>query len=140
MGREVRRVPANWEHPKDEKGHYIPHHEHFPYDQEEIEEGLRDGWLSNEPPNYGCKVMPQWSDAERTHFQMYEIITEGTPISPVMESPEALSRWLADNETTFGKGATYEQWLSTIDRGWAVTMVMVPGKGLIRGVEGLHKK
>lgn len=24
MGRELRKVPANWEHPKDENGHYIP--------------------------------------------------------------------------------------------------------------------
>ena len=24
MGRELRKVPANWEHPKDEKGQYIP--------------------------------------------------------------------------------------------------------------------
>ena len=24
MGREVRRVPANWKHPKDEKGHFVP--------------------------------------------------------------------------------------------------------------------
>lgn len=97
MSREVRRVPASWEHPKDEKGHYVPHYKHFPYNQEEIEEGLRDGWLDNNPPNYGCDVMPQWPEAERTHYQMYESVTEGTPISPVMESPEALARWLAEN-------------------------------------------
>ena len=24
MGREIRQVPANWEHPKDENGHYKP--------------------------------------------------------------------------------------------------------------------
>ena len=24
MGREIRRVPANWEHPKDERGNYKP--------------------------------------------------------------------------------------------------------------------
>ena len=34
---------------------------------------------------------------ERTHYQMYETCTEGTPISPVMETPENLARWLADN-------------------------------------------
>jgi len=39
----------------------------------------------------------------------------------VLDSPEALASWLADNEMTFGKGATYEQWLSTIKRGWAFT-------------------
>lgn len=24
MGREVRRVPANWQHPKNVEGHYVP--------------------------------------------------------------------------------------------------------------------
>ena len=116
MSREVRRVPASWEHPKNEQSHYVPHYEHFPYNQEEIEEGLRDGWLDNNPPNYGCDVMPQWPESERTHYQMYESVTEGTPISPVMESPEALARWLADNKASAGPyaTATYDQWLVMI--------------------------
>lgn len=119
MSREVRRVPANWEHPKDENGHHIPHHQHFPYIPEEIEEGLRDGWLDNIRPNYGCHVMPQWPAVERTHYQMYESITEGTPISPVMESPEALARWLTDYKALAGgyETATYDQWLSVIKAG-----------------------
>lgn len=62
MGREVRRVPANWEHPKDERGNFIPLFSSFTYNEAEIREGLRDGWLKNEPPNYGCDVMPQWPD------------------------------------------------------------------------------
>ena len=140
MSREVRRVPASWVHPKNEKGHYIPHHKHFPYDQEEIEEGLRDGWLDNSLPSYGCDVMPQWPDAERTHYQMYESTSEGTPISPIMETPEALARWLTDNSASAfaGMGATYEQWLSTIKRGWAVSMVNTPETGPVSEVEGLH--
>ena len=122
MSREVRRVPASWEHPKNEQGHYVPHHEHFPYNQEEIEEGLRDGWLDNNPPNYGCDVMPQWLEPERTHYQMYESVTEGTPISPVMESPEALARWLADNKASAGPyaTATYDQWLAMINTGSSI--------------------
>lgn len=136
MGREVRRVPASWEHPKDEKGHYIPHDYH--YNQEEIEEGLRDGWLDNDPPNYGCDVMPQWPDAERTHYQMYESITEGTPISPVMETPEALAHWLADNEASAGPyaTATYNQWLAMIKAESSVSFEMNRATGdIMSGVE-----
>lgn len=119
MSREVRRVPASWEHPKKETGHYIPLNEHFPYSQEEIEGELRAGHLKNDPPNYGCKVMPQWSDAERTHYQMYESVTEGTPISPVMETQEALACWLVDNKVSAGPyaTATYDQWLAMIKVG-----------------------
>ena len=38
--------------------------------------------------------MPDWPDSERTHFMWYETVTEGTPISPVLPSKEALVRWL----------------------------------------------
>jgi hypothetical protein len=129
MGREVRRVPENWEHPKDENGYYIPMHERFVYNAAEIKEGLREGWLSGDPPYYGVAVMPQWPDAERTHLQMYEDTTEGTPISPVMDTPENLARWLADNRASaFGRDtATYEQWLATIKRGWAPSAVVING-------------
>jgi len=142
MSREVRMVPANWEHPKDEKGNFIPLLSSFSYNEEEIKEGLRDGWLKDEPPHYGCNVMPDWPEAERTHYQMYESTSEGTPISPVMETPEDLARWLADNNASAfaGVGATYEQWLATIKRGWAISAVSAPGKGIISGVEGLHGK
>lgn len=34
--------------------------------------------------------MPDWPEAERTHYQMYENTSEGTPISPVMATPEDL--------------------------------------------------
>ena len=119
MSREVRRVSASWEHPKDEKGHYIPMDVHLPYSEEDIAEGLRDGSLDNDPPNYGCDVMPQWPESERTHYQMYETVTEGTPISPVMETPEALARWLTDNKASAGPyaTATYDQWLAMIKAG-----------------------
>lgn len=117
MGREVRHVPADWQHPKDAGGNLLPLHERFCYNAEEIKEGLRDGWLDDEPPNYGVGVMPDWPKSERTHIQMYETTSEGTPLSPVMKTPEELARWLADNNASaFGaKYATQEQWLSRIN-------------------------
>jgi hypothetical protein len=126
MGREVRRVPKDWVHPVDEKGRLIPMREKFPYIEEEIEEGLRDGWLVDEPPHYGVKLMPDWPKEERTHLQMYECTTEGTPISPVMETPEALAEWLANDEANAGASmtATYERWLGIIHAGSAPTMAI----------------
>lgn len=59
--------------------------------------------------------MPQWSEAEATHMQMYEDTSEGTPISPVWsaDDPAGLARWLVSNRVSmFGGGVgTYEQWL-----------------------------
>ena len=86
MGRNVRRVPPEWEHPVDKNGEFEP------LFQDE---------------------MPQWSEDEATHYQMYEETTEGTPISPIMETPEALASWLYENEVSWCGSitATYEAWL-----------------------------
>jgi hypothetical protein len=84
--------------------------------------------------------MPEWPESERTHLQMYESTSEGTPISPVMETPEQLARWLADNgASAFGDmTATYEQWLETAKDGWAPSGMMIGGV-MMSGVEGMTK-
>lgn len=137
MGREVRLVRADWQHPKDARGVDVPLLGDFNYTPEEVQEGLEEGWLSGEPPHYGLDVMPDWPEAERTHLQMYETCSEGTPISPVCATAEELARWLADNgASAFGnRTATYEQWLATIRRGSAVSAVFTPSTGFRSGVE-----
>jgi hypothetical protein len=82
--------------------------------------------------------MPQWPTEERTHWQMYETTSEGTPISPVMESPDALADWLATHKASAfaGMPATREQWLATIKRGWAASAILGP-MGMVSGVAGL---
>lgn len=168
MGREVRRVPPEWVHPESPDGGYIPlfdnlsaalarwHQECAQWQrgytscypegwdlksESEIAQGCADfaEW-SGECPD-PADYMPDWPREVRTHLQMYETCSEGTPISPVMKSPEELARWLADNNASaFGNmGASYEQWLSIIKRGWAVSAVGTMGKGLVSGVEGLHQ-
>ncbi len=88
MGRMVRMVPRNWEHPKDKLGNIVP-----------------------------LSEMPDWDESEKTHYQMYEIVTEGTPISPPMETLESLAQWLVENGA-YACGdstATYEEWLGIIN-------------------------
>jgi|SRR5688572_23881289 len=152
MGREVRRVPANWEHPRDGV-HLIPLHDGYKtriaeWDLENTKwkEGLRSDWKGGWQPigdhyrgmNYAGYAgrrprkkdyMPDWPTEERTHYQMYETCTEGTPISPVMESPEQLARWLADNGASAfgGQTASYEQWLGMIGEGSAPSAALVGG-------------
>ena len=82
--------------------------------------------------------MPDFSDRDPASLGwcMYETCSEGTPISPVLGSPEELARWLADNgASAFGYStATYEQWLNVCRGGWAPSMVAMPGVGLVSGV------
>ena len=168
MGREVRRVPANWQHPKKPGGEFIPLYEgcdvtalqaKWDADEKRWNSGLApdyasgddngEPWVAKVPEDRGpwseysgrrpveSDYMPNWPEEMRTYLQMYEDTTEGTPISPVMETPEELARWLVNNNASaFGyQGATYEQWLATIRRGWVPSAVWTPGKGLVSGVE-----
>lgn len=163
MGREVRRVPADWSHPKNAEGHYIPLHG-TSYAQRMTEwetgyakwqQGYRESWkdpsgwqLRSADEQYPYEewagdrptpedYMPDWPDMQRTHYQMYEDTTEGTPISPVMETPEALAQWLVDNNASAfaDETASYQAWLAICRGGWAPSAVYTPQTGLISGVE-----
>lgn len=163
MGREVRKVPPDWQHPKvyrygEEK--YQPMYdtsfkeaeadwladfdriragEMTELEKECYPEGLM-AWANDESPPNPKYYMPDWPDEERTHFQMYEDTSEGTPISPVMEGPEALARWLAETgASSFGHStATYEQWLPICKGGFAPSMVIAGGRAL-SGVEAMSE-
>jgi hypothetical protein len=92
-------VPKDWQHPKDSSGDYIPLFQ----DDDLMEDG-------------------DW-------FQMYETTTEGTSISPVIDTEENLARWLTDNRASAcgSMTATYEEWLRMIKVGWAPSFVMFNG-------------
>ncbi len=155
MGREVRRVPKDWEHIGGALygGSYAAEALRWDIEAEQWERGFvsnYDGtwepkedrtctfeqWNGRRP--VASDYMPDWPASERTHYQMYETCSEGTPISPVMETPEELARWLADNDASaFGNmTATYEQWLATCLRGSAPS-AMVTGTAMESGVAAL---
>lgn len=144
MGREVRRVPADWQHPKDSStGRYIalyPGDRYEPRAAEFMEIANRDG-LQAAIDECGAPdkndFMPDWPESEKTHYMMYEDTSGGTPISPAFPTPEELARWLADTgASSFGSNtATYEQWLRIAQGGWAPSAVYTPQTGLFSGVE-----
>jgi hypothetical protein len=163
MGREVRKVPGDWHHPKDSNGYLVPLRDggHDAFSEADTEwdcaweawqrgithdlegnaekvdprcQGMTYTMYAGARPNPD-DYMPSWPESERTHVQMYETTTEGTPISPAFETPEALARWLADNgASAFGtQKASYEAWLATCKYGHATSMVL-DGKDLHSGV------
>lgn len=163
MGREVRRIPPGWEHPKDARGHHIPLLE-GPFSKRLAEweegavkwaEGLRTDWHGGwKPLDHEQRAMtftewhgerpkaedymPEWPADEATHLSMYETCSEGTPLSPGFATPEELARYLADHgASAFGaETASYEAWLATARRGWAPTAIGTD-TGLQSGVEAL---
>jgi hypothetical protein len=71
-------------------------------------------------------------------WQMWETVSEGSPISPVFQSPEGLAWWLAETGASVGglRTASYQQWLAMIQVGWAPSLV-VDSDGVKSGVQAV---
>ena len=140
MGREVRKIAPNWEHPKSDDGNYLPLYEGYREDAADFMELANDKGLQEAVDYMSCPdkddYMPDWEEGEKTQLVMYETTTEGTPISPSFNTPEELAQWLAANgASSFGSStATYEQWLTVCKGGFAPSAVL-SSSGLKSGVE-----
>ena len=157
MGREIRKVPGNWEHPRCDMPYGRNVHKPLmdgyneavadwdagkaAWDRGEVRDWAiypKVGWVpidgsegdsfeewDGERPKQEDYV-PDWPEEERTHFQVYETVSEGTPLSPAFATKEELAEWLVENghrEVTFGERLTFEKWMRFIDAGWAMSMV-----------------
>lgn len=138
MGREVRKVPADWQHPKDARGRYVPLLGHT-YAEELRRHAARDPAKYSADEYFGLiglpsDYMPEFENA--THLMIYETCTEGTPITPAFATPEELARWAADNgASAYGsETASYEAWLAMIREGSVVGAVIVNGT-IVSGVQ-----
>lgn len=78
-------------------------------------------WKATEPP-------------EGDGWQLWETVSEGSPISPVFGSPEGLARWMSSPAYTWGAASPmrYEDALWVVHAGWSPTF-MVSAGGLVSG-------
>ncbi len=68
-------------------------------------------------------------------YQIWETVSEGSPISPAFSTPEDPARHMATTSWGSDHGTPYETWLEFIrGPGWAPSMVMMDGK-VMSGVE-----
>lgn len=155
MGREVRMVPKDWEHPKREDGRFIALYDsdfkscaeewdkecakwnagNFPdYASEESKKMSYSEWEGDRPDKED--YMPSFSKDSKTHYMMYETCSEGTPISTAFETPEELAKWLFETgASAFGhQTGSYEGWLRVARGGFACSAVL-DSNGLRSGVE-----
>lgn len=76
------------------------------------DEQAADEWTKTEPP-------------AGDGYQIWETVSEGSPISPVFATPEELAQHLAGKPWGADKGSSYEDWMRFINGpGWAVSIVM----------------
>ena len=97
-----------------------------------------------QPPGYQCNELPSWFHVREKDYgwQMWENTSEGSPISPVCDTPETLARWLVENKASAfgGRTATYDEWLAAIPEGYTPSGIYTPQTGLISGIEGASLK
>jgi len=96
MGREVRRVPANWDH--------------WSYSDQPLFDNFRaklarwvehnDKWNQGFELNYTTKQWEPIADKYKNISYSEYDTTEGTPISPVMATEDDLIDWLVDNKAS----------------------------------------
>ncbi len=172
MGREVRRVPATWEHPRNSMGHHIPLRTgDFPMVASQWDEGRvkwEEGFVRTHDNRPGAAqwrprdafvraqdyeewagprplvetYMPGWPVEQRTHYQLYETTTAGTPLSPPCATTKELAKWLADHHASAGPGftATEKEWLTMIEGSGSSSIFHVVKGRTVSALKPLKKK
>lgn len=83
------------------------------------------------------KKYDEWKEIEPpagNGYQIWETVSEGSPVSPVFYRPEDLAQWMVKNDTSITKDTGYDGWMKFIlGDGWAPTMVGI-GNQLMSGV------
>lgn len=123
MGREIRRVPPNWEHPKKEynryvRGTYQTVMEYKPMHDQPFAPAMDEWyatWKSWETDPEGrakhdCDYFewngsppdpeyyrPDWPEGSATWYQAYQTVSEGSPVTPPFATPEELVDYLVKN-------------------------------------------
>lgn len=92
----------------------------------EEHKAAHEAWTSTEPP-------------EGEGWQLWETVSEGSPVSPVLDSAEALAVWMSDPERG-DRWVPHESAAAFIAAGWAPSFVSTAETGLVSGVEfvGYH--
>lgn len=141
MSREIRRVPKDWEHPKKRNGSFQPM-----YDDDFATEAEK--WISNfllwqkgEHPEQDPNYKYYWEidtppdplyyhsfSSDPTHYQIYETVSEGTPVSPVFETEDQIYEWL------IGRGVSEKAARNFVRDKWCISGMFSPETGFVSGM------
>lgn len=153
MGREIKRVPIGFSIPLEKTwwGYLLPPIWCQACDGKGTSPKIICGFKQHDDTwhtfeSYDCpvcggdgKVCPRVEVPEGPGYQLWETVSEGSPLSPSFETPEELARWLADNNASSGGRTTetYEVWLAWIKGpAWSPSFVVGPG-GIQSGVQAM---
>lgn len=153
MGREIRRVPANWQHPKYSEetahnprliGEYIPLREGYEAALADFKKSIETLGLGPAIDEWGGGPQSddyvQYGGAPCDWFQVYETVSEGTPVSPPFATPEELVEYLVQKGDFWSQkrgepGYSRKAAEAFVGSGWAPSTVIKNGKAM-NGIEG----
>lgn len=151
MGREIRMVPANWQHPRNAFGHYISmFNQTFEsacaeWDTKKAKwdagerpdycakdyDGTFDDWYGERPddPSY----YRPWKDEEAVWVQVWETVSEDSPVTPPFATKAELIDYLAKHGDDWDQKRGDKPWPRKaaeqfVEAGWAPSMVVQDGK------------
>jgi len=169
MGREIRRVPKDWQHPMQDCPHspwnggcsisklnsgkcYCPiYDEDFDTALEEWVSGYElwkngkhedqeNGYDGSYWDHYGKPPRPdlyreKWKE-EPLCYQMYETVSEGTPVSPVFETKAELVEYLVRHGDYWDQGRGDGGWdrksaEGFVDREWVMSGMIMPDSTIL---------
>lgn len=81
-----------------------------------------EAWERTEPP-------------EGDGWQLWETVSEGSPVSPVFADAEGLSWWLTGEDAGLARCSTIEGARTFVKAGWAPSMMASAETGVVTGVE-----
>lgn len=186
MGRELRRVPPNWQHPQEDKYNPfkgITETRYKPLFDEAVDVAWNEWWEEFEKwkaiegdrvrAEYGeadypkdqpyaafCAwhgsppdpdyYRPAWNEGEATWFQVYETVSEGTPVTPPFETQDELIVYLMNHGDFWDQSRRKEGRSSlncdpwsreaaekfVLGTGWAPSLVSIGGQ-VMSGVDAM---
>ena len=159
MGREIRRVPADWEHPKVSKLDRQTRsmvEDYQPLFDRSFSEEAREwmdkaiAWYKGVDPDCAehkathpfywqwagmppdpAYYRPEWT-SEPTHYQVYETVSEGTPVTPHFATKAELIDWLVKHGDEWDQRRGHGEWSrenakAFVEREWAPSMILAGG-------------
>ena len=136
MGRELKRVPLDFNYPLKQVwyGYFMNYIStcHSNDSKDYCEQCKKMAEIKGIPmKSYGCpdfdnylkevqeKLKMLCEVPEGEGYQLWETTSEGSPVSPVFETLDALCEWCEDNATTYGSSkASKEQWKQMLTDGF----------------------
>lgn len=156
MGREIRMVPANWEHPivdrhygsRTEPGYQPMYDQTYQSACQEWKAAFA-AWERGERPSYyrasedgaDCQYWEweggppvrayyrPWADEDATWLQVWETVSEGTPVTPPFATPEELVEYLVTHGDEWDQRRGHGGWERRnaeqfVKRGYAPSMAV----------------